>query len=103
MAIRGVMTYPYVLRFLFQNQPTTRRYIARQEEGTAIPRIIHQTYRSLDALPASIRDSIAALRGRNPGWEYRFYDDEAMVRFIRDEYGLRVLSYFNRIDPRYGA
>jgi hypothetical protein len=97
------MIYPAALRFLFLNQPTTSSYIARQAEGTAIPRIIHQTYRSQEALPQNICDSIATLRGRNPGWDYRFYDDDAMTDFIREEYGAGVLAYFNRIDPRYGA
>ena len=91
------------MRFLFLNQPTERAYVPRQPEGTTIPRIIHQTHRSWDALPADIRDSIAAFRARNPGWEYRFYDDEAVTRFIRASYGPDVLSYFERIDPCYGA
>jgi hypothetical protein len=97
------MSYPAALRFLFLNQPTTRCYIARQAEGASIPRIIHQTYRSQDALPPSIRESIAELRERNPGWDYRFYDDDAMTGFIREAYGPGVLAYFDRIDPRYGA
>jgi len=97
------MSLPDAKRFLFLNQPTERAYIPRQPEGTTIPRIIHQTHRAQDALPAAIHDSIAALRARNPGWEYRFYDDEAVTRFICDSYGPDVLTYFERIDPRYSA
>ena len=97
------MPYQNAIRFLFLNQPATREYIPRQPEGTAIPRIIHQTYRSWDALPPDIRGGIAELRARNPGWDYRFYDDAAMAGFIRDAYGPAVLDYFDRIDPRYGA
>lgn len=91
------------MRFLFMNQAAPRQYISAQAEGRAIPHIIHQTHRSQDGLPPAIRESIAALRARNPGWEYRFYDDKAVVRFIREAYGPDILAYFNRIDPRYGA
>jgi hypothetical protein len=97
------MSLPDAMRFLFLNQPTQRAYIPRQPEGTTIPRIIHQTHRAWDAVPADIRDSIATLRSRNPGWDYRFYDDGAVTRFIRDSYGPVVLGYFQRVDPRYGA
>jgi inositol phosphorylceramide mannosyltransferase catalytic subunit len=97
------MAYPGAMRFLFLNQPTARQYIPVQAEGSAIPRIIHQTHSSQDALPCAILESICALRESNPDWEYRFYDDNAVVRFIREAYGANVLTYFNRIDPRYGA
>jgi hypothetical protein len=97
------MSYPDAMRFLFLNQPTGRKYIPRQAEGNEIPRIIHQTYLGQLALPADIRDCIAALRAENPGWSYRFYDDDATEQFIREAYGPEALAYFNRIDPRYGA
>ena len=92
-----------VLRFMFLNQPTTDEVIPRQQQGSHIPRIIHQTFRSWDALPGEIRESIADLRARNPGWDYRFYDDAAIAEFIRQAYGSAVLARFERIDPRYGA
>jgi hypothetical protein len=97
------MAYPGAMRFLFLNQPTGRQYIPVQAEASAVPRIIHQTHSSQDALPPAIREGITALRARNPDWEYRFYDDDAVVRFIREAYGPTVLTYFNRIDSRYGA
>jgi hypothetical protein len=95
--------YPNALGFLFLNRPTTREYIPRQAESAPIPRIIHQTYQSWDALPQAVRENIVAMRARNPGWSYCFYDDAAMARFIRDEYGPVIFSYFERIDPLYGA
>jgi hypothetical protein len=91
------------MRFLFLNQPTRRRYIREQAEGTSIPRIIHQTHRSLEAIPSDIRTGIERLRSANPGWEYRFYGDDDVARFIWEEYGPAVLAYFARIDKRYGA
>ena len=97
------MAYPDAMLFLFLNQPTDRQYIPRQAEGAEIPRIIHQTYHAEDGLPTAIRDCIAALRAENPGWNYRFYDDDATEQFIQEAYGPEVLAYFNRIDSRYGA
>ncbi|WP_156963939.1 glycosyltransferase family 32 protein [Muricoccus aerilatus] len=97
------MVQQNVLKLLSLNQVTGREYIPRQPESFSIPRIIHQTYRSWDALPQNIRDSIEELRARNAGWEYRFYDDADVAHFIRDAYGAAVLARFERIDPRYGA
>ena len=48
----------------------------------AIPRIIHQTARNLDSLPEEIRQNIEALKALNPGWEHRFYSDEAVREYI---------------------
>ncbi len=95
--------HPRLLSFLFLNRPTTRPYIPLQAEGSVIPRVIHQTYRSWDALDDSVRAGIATLQARNPGWDYRFYDDAAVADFIRTAYGPTVLARFERIDPRYGA
>jgi hypothetical protein len=39
----------------------------------------------------------------NPDWEYRIYDDSDIICFISKNYGQRVLNYFNRINPKYGA
>ena len=68
----------------------------------AIPRIIHQTYRSADVPPA-LRPGIERLRAMNPGWEYRFYDDAAVEAFIRREYRPEFYRAYRRINPVYGA
>lgn len=39
----------------------------------------------------------------NPTWEYRLYDDQDMLDFIKEHYGSRVLEYYCRINPTYGA
>lgn len=91
------------LKLLSLNQVASHEYIPREPEHASIPRIIHQTYRSWSALPQNIKDSIEELRDRNANWEYRFYDDAAVMQFIRDAYGPAVLARFERIDSRYGA
>jgi mannosyltransferase OCH1-like enzyme len=70
--------------------------------GKSIPRFIHQTYPTRD-LPAPFQKSVDALKQANPGWVHRLYDDTDIVAFIRSEYGPQFLSYYERINPEYGA
>jgi len=72
------------------------------EPGMRIPRIIHQTYGRRE-LPAALQSNVDALKARNPGWDYRFYDDAAIETFIREHYSAAVLALYLRIDPAYGA
>lgn len=51
----------------------------------AIPRIIIQTARSCD-LPPLARAAAANLRLLHPGWEFQFFDDDAVKRFIVSEF-----------------
>lgn len=67
-----------------------------------IPKRIHQTFERADNLNDALRANIDCLRGLNPGWDYRLYDDDACRDFIRDYYGLRLLGLYDRINPDYG-
>jgi mannosyltransferase OCH1-like enzyme len=84
------------------NQPTDREILAPEPEGHSIPKIIHQTFYDRK-LPPELQSSVAALRALNPGWEYRFYDDNDIAVFIQGNYPPEVWRYFERIDKRYGA
>ncbi len=68
----------------------------------AIPKIIHQTYRSAEAVPPALRPGIERLRAMNPGWDYRFYDDAAIETFIRSEFQPEFYQAYRRINPVYG-
>jgi len=70
--------------------------------GTGIPRIIHQTYPT-KYLPERLRDNVASLKNRNPGWKHCLYDDEDIEAFISAEYGPAILNRYRRINPKYGA
>ncbi len=72
-------------------------------EGTGIPKIIHQTFSRRSDLPKEIEENIERIKVANPSWEFRFYDDAAVIRFINENYGARILQLFLRIDPTYGA
>ncbi|MDZ4729548.1 MAG: glycosyltransferase [Xanthomonadales bacterium] len=69
--------------------------------GSAIPRIIHQTC-GCKELPPLIHKGIAALKARNPGWEYRYYDDQAVEDYIRLHFP-HYMPVFQRINPKYGS
>ena len=71
-------------------------------EGTAIPRVIHQTFMSKQ-LPAELQANVDNLKRLNPGWLHVMYDDDDILDFIRENYGPEVLGYFERINPRYGV
>ena len=68
-----------------------------------IPKIIHQTYYNSDSLPPEIINSIDKLKTVNPDWEYRFYDDAAILDFIRVNYGDGMLTRIKKINPKYNV
>ena len=68
----------------------------------SIPKIIHQTYKSHE-LPPSIRPIVDELKQKNPDWEYRFYDDDAVLEYIKAHDDGRILDAYHRINPVYGA
>lgn len=67
-----------------------------------IPRLIHQTYPTLD-LPAALAENVAQLKARNPRWTHTLYDDAAIEAFIRTHYDDSVWRDYDLIDPRYGS
>lgn len=76
-------------------------YFRRYHEKR-IPSIIHQTGNSVD-VPDAARINATVLRAMNPNWEYRYYNDERVVDFIRREFGFEILKCYFSINPRYGA
>ena len=68
-----------------------------------IPKIIHQTYYNKESLPAEVINSIDKLKIANPDWEYKFYDDAAILVFIRANYGDAVLNRIKKINPKYNV
>ena len=67
-----------------------------------IPRIIHQVFIGGKLTP-ELQANVDALKGRNPGWEHRLYDDERAEKLIRDVYGDEMLAIYHKISPEYLA
>lgn len=96
-------TYPSFFDFLFLNKDASHYDVPVLEESASIPKVIHQTYYTYDAINDVLKQNISRMRAENSGWEYRFYDDAAIVEFISANYGQRFLNYYDRINPKYGA
>ena len=60
---------------------------------TLIPRVIHQTYRSLDAVPPAAAALMRTWRAVNPGWETRFWSDAACAAFVASEFPEYAAAY----------
>ena len=70
----------------------------------SIPKVIHQIYLQGESqIPDNIKNSVAQLRDLNPGWEYRFYDEECIIEYIKEKYGNETLSLYLSIDVAYPA
>jgi autotransporter strand-loop-strand O-heptosyltransferase len=67
-----------------------------------IPRIIHQTFKTND-LPNEISKVVQRLKDMNPTFEYRFYNNEDCIEFIRENYDEETLNLYLSINPIYGA
>jgi len=89
------------------NHPPRTDYVPVFAPGDAIPRIIHQigmrpAFQDRQ-VPPRLQANIEHVRAMNPGWDYRFYDDDDIVAFMREHYPPAVLRHYERIDARYGA
>jgi hypothetical protein len=75
------------------------------QQGSIIPKIIHQVFptSNIAEMPSEIQRNIERIRDANPEWEHRLYGDEEMVGYIGHHYGEKVLRYYQRINPKYGA
>ena len=73
---------------------------ATQSPKQLIPKIIHQTYSSRD-IPSIFHAPIKKLKDMNPEYEYRFYTDDDIDKYI-ELYYPDVYPYFKRINPKYG-
>jgi hypothetical protein len=83
-------------------RPTSVPSLEAPQPSGQIPRIIHQTY-GTQHLPEALQRNVADLKARNPGWDYRFYDDAAVDAFLATHFDPAIHALYQRIDPRYGA
>lgn len=57
-----------------------------------IPKIFHQTYMTTDVPPA-IQPLMQSWRLHNPDWNFRFYDDEACLDFVAQQFPEYLEAY----------
>ncbi|PCJ67733.1 MAG: glycosyl transferase [Bacteroidetes bacterium] len=63
----------------------------------SIPKVIYQTYKT-SKLPLIFRWHIYRLRKKNPDYDYQFYDDKRVEKFIYNELGEESFNLFKRIN-----
>ena len=68
-----------------------------------IPFILHQTWISYETIPEQVKIIIEDNKKICPEFEYRFYQDEDCVKFIKDNFENNVLDAYNCINPEYSA
>jgi inositol phosphorylceramide mannosyltransferase catalytic subunit len=84
-----------------------QQHVPEFAPSDTIPRIIHQigmrpAFQDRQ-LPPRLQMNVERVRAMNPGWDYRFYDDDDIATFIQQHYPPLVWRYYQRIDSRYGA
>lgn len=69
-----------------------------------IPRILHQIYTGgYDKIIPSVKKVIKENLDMNPNWEYRFYDNEKIDKYIKEYESEYVYNAYKKINPRYCA
>lgn len=69
----------------------------------SIPRIIHQCCPDKHSLRIEYIRNIEEMRERNPGYDFRLYDNADMADFVASEMSGKVREQFFRITDDYGA
>jgi mannosyltransferase OCH1-like enzyme len=88
-----------------RNRSSYRKWLARLPDvprSSGIPRIIHQTAKTKELVPA-LEAAVRNARAKNPEWQHLLYDDAECSEFIRQFYGDQIWTAYNRINPAYGA
>jgi len=69
-----------------------------------VPKILHQVYISdREGLPDDLVQNTQMLRKANTDHDYHLWNGESVFDFIHDEYGIKMLHEFLKINPAYGA
>ena len=72
-----------------------------QRRELSISKIIHQTYISWDTLPERWKLSPKLWKYYHPDWEYKFWDDEALYQFIKNNYAWFLPFYTSLSQNKY--
>ncbi len=68
-----------------------------------IPRIVHMTYKNFSQLPSELVNKNKNLERLNQDYEFRYYDDESMHKWILGSCDRKTCEAFLSINPNYGA
>ena len=95
-----------LLKALSQPKPSVRDYdalIPQVPFQAGIQRHIFQTVKDKDKMAAPLRKNVERIRQLNPDWTCTLFDDADIEAYIETHYGPRILAFYHRIGPHYGA
>lgn len=93
-------SYKPVLRGETAEQANTISY--RKFGDWYIPKLMHLTFKN-DKLPTQLKHNLENNRKKYPDFKERFYDDNAVDRYIKDNFEDWVYNAYRSINPVYGA
>lgn len=68
-----------------------------------IPKKIFQLISDKNNISPEFQENIEYIKNLNKDWQYTLYDDKDIVEYITNNYGTKMLQYYNSINPKYGA
>ena len=68
-----------------------------------IPKIVHITCKDFSLLPTEILKKNQQLEQLNPDYQFRYYDDRSMLKWITENCDRSNREVFLKINPNYGA
>lgn len=77
--------------------PKTIRSILPHKFEVQIPRIIHQTYKSIEEIPDVWKNTPASWKQQHPDWKYVFWSDADCLALVKERYPWFLKTY-NRYD-----
>ena len=70
----------------------------------SIPRVIFQTHKlPLEQLPPRLKSCVIEWRDMNSDYEFRYFDDEALERWMRENSSEMIFKLFEMLKARSGA
>ena len=92
-ALLGGGDWEGIDRWDYSKGPWTVAARAQGDHALRIPRIVHQTFKSWEDVEHADRVNMAGWREMNPTWEFRYYDNVACDRFVREHYPEYLTAY----------
>lgn len=100
MILYGILFF-VILILQFNNYKHEKRFVEKFIEN--IPKIVHQTYSSYEDIPECVKQIMNVNKKRNPNYEFRFYDDKDIDRYIKENVDERAYFAFKKLSPTCGA
>lgn len=95
-----IILFIFVLSFNSYRKKYIENYI---DYFSNIPRIIHQTYSSYDNIPDCVKKVMKENEKNNPQYTFKFYDDDAIVEYIKYNTSQQTYEAFSKLNPKCGA